>query len=108
SPGSVRREEYGFLRGKVTFVADYPATPASMMRNLQNESLTQSLSTGPVTELRIGLERADTRSGYRWSSLAGPRLTLSCGTLCSVMIVTRKQEPITLVLPAVRKMLGIS
>jgi HlyD family secretion protein len=108
SPGTVRREEYGFLQGHVTFVADYPATPASMMRNLENESLAQALSTGPVTELRIDLERAPTPSGFRWSSLAGPPLTLSSGTLCSAMIVTRKQQPITLVLPAVRKMLGTS
>jgi HlyD family secretion protein len=108
SPGTVRREEYGFLKGKVTFVADYPATPASMMRNLENESLTQSLGAGPVTELRIALERADTPSGYLWSSQQGPPLGLSSGTLCTAMIVTRTQKPITLVFPAVQRMLGAS
>lgn len=106
SPGTVKREEYGFLRGKVTFVADYPATPASMMRNLENESLTQSLGNGPVTEVRIELEPADTPSGFRWSSQQGPPLRLSSGTLCAALIVTRSQRPITLVLPGVQEMLG--
>jgi HlyD family secretion protein len=107
SPGTVRREEYGFLRGKVTFVADYPATPASMMRNLENESLIQALSVGPVTELRIALEPAGTPSGYLWSSRQGPPLQLSSGTLCTALIVTRTQRPITLVLPAVQRVLGL-
>ena len=108
SPGTVRREEYGFLKGKVTFVADYPATPASMMRNLENESLAAALGNGPVTEVRISLEPADTPSGFQWSSQVGPPLRLSGGTLCAAMIVTRTQKPITLVLPAVQDLLGIS
>ena len=54
SPTTVRREEFGFLRGEVTSVADYPATPAALMRNFQNEPLVQSLSGGgPVTELHV-------------------------------------------------------
>ena len=110
SPTTVRREEFGFLRGEVTSVADYPATPAALMRNFQNEPLVQSLSGGgPVTELHVRLfPDPHTSSGYRWSSPLGPRVKLSSGTLVSAQIITRRQKPISLVIPSVKEMLGVS
>jgi HlyD family secretion protein len=110
SPSTVRREEYGYLRGEVTSVADYPATPAALMRNFQNEPLVQALTgAGPVTELHVRLiADANTPSGYRWSSPLGPRMKLSSGTLVSAQIVTRRQRPIDLVIPSVKETLGLS
>ena len=110
SPSTVRREEYGYLRGEVTSVADYPATPAALMRNFQNEPLVQSLTGGgPVTELHVRLFGDDkTPSGYRWSSSMGPHMKLSSGTLVSAQIVTRRQRPLDLVIPSVKEMLGLS
>ncbi len=110
SPSTVKREEYGFLRGKVTYVSNYPSTPAALMRNFQNEALVQSLTAnGPVTELRVEmLPDKSTRSGFAWSSPGGPPLTLSSGTLCTTQIVTRRQRPVSLVFPYVREKLGIS
>ena len=56
SPSTVRREEYGYLRAQVTSIADYPATPAALMRNFQNESLVTALTgSGPVTEVHVQL-----------------------------------------------------
>jgi HlyD family secretion protein len=110
SPSTVRREEYGYLRAQVTSIADYPATPAALMRNFQNESLVTALTgSGPVTEVHVQLI-ADpaTGSGYKWSSPLGPPVKLSSGTLCSVQIVTRRQRPVTLILPSVKEMLGLS
>lgn len=40
-------------------------------------------------------------------SLDGPRVTISGGTLCAAEIVTRWQAPITLLLPSLRKGLGM-
>ncbi len=109
APTTVRREEYGFLRGKVISVAGYPATPAALMRNFQNETLVQSLlSEGPVTEVQVSLE-ADTGtvSGYRWSSPLGPPIVLSSGTFCVTQVITRRQKPVSLVIPMLRQGLGM-
>ncbi len=108
SPGTVRREEYGFMKGKVTFVADYPATPTAIMRVLGNESLSQSITAGgPVTEVRLDLQRAATPSEFQWSSGKGPKLEVTPGTLCTVQIVTHQERPITLVLPVLKDRLRI-
>ncbi len=38
SPSTAKREEFGFIRGKVTFVAHYPATTSGMMTLFENDS----------------------------------------------------------------------
>jgi len=109
SPSTAKREEYGFIRGKVTFVARYPATTSGMMTLFENDALVNSLrSRGLVTEVDIAMERAaDTPSGFRWSSSHGPDTIIGPGTLCSAQIVTRKQKPITLVFPFLKKLMGL-
>lgn len=110
SPSSVKPEEYGFIRGRVVYVSDFPDTPAELMRNFQNEVLVKALTNdGPVTELRIEMKRnPKTPSGYEWSSAQGPSMALSGGTLCTAEVITRWQKPITLVFPAVRKAFGVA
>lgn len=109
APGTVRREEYGFMRGRVKFVGAYPATPAAMMNVPGNESLMQSISAGgPVTEVHIEPEKAATPSGFLWSSRNGPPMRISSGTICTVQIVTGHTQPISKVLPAMKDQLGLN
>ncbi len=108
SPASVQREEYGFIRGKVTSVSEFPATRARITRNFENDALVNALSaSGPVNEVRIALERnASTRSGFQWSSSMGPATRITSGTLCSASIVTRSQTPLSLVIPILKQSTG--
>jgi HlyD family secretion protein len=104
SPSNVKREEYGFMRGRLDYVADFPATDAAIMRNFQNEPLVHVLSeSGPVTEIRTTLAGdSTTSSGYLWSTSKGPQMLITSGTLCTVDIVTRRERPIVLVFPFLR------
>lgn len=109
SPLHVKREEFGFIRGKVTYVAAYPATSASLMHSFQNDKLVQTLmGGGPVTEIKVRMTRDETTvSGFQWSSSKGPPFHISSGALASVQIITNRQRPISLLLPFVKKTLGI-
>ena len=109
SPTEIRREEFGFVRGKVTFVADYPATEEALMRIFENAPLVRALAAGgTITEVQVELEKDPTTpSGYRWSSANGAPGQLSGGTLCQGDVVTRKQRPISLVFPFLRETLGL-
>jgi HlyD family secretion protein len=110
SPAAVKREEYGFLLGKVTYVFNYPATAAAMMRHFENEPLVTSLTLkGPVTEVRIALiPNASTASGFEWSTPKGAPITLSGGTICGMKVVTRRQKPMELLVPYLKEKVGIS
>jgi HlyD family secretion protein len=109
SPSNVKPEEFGFVRGRVVYISDFPDTPAELMRNFENEVLVKVLTNdGPVTELRVEmLKDTKTPSGYQWSSSKGPNLLLSGGTLCTAEVITRWQKPVTLIFPALRRALGV-
>jgi HlyD family secretion protein len=109
APSNIKPEEFGFMRGDVVYVADYPATPAAMMRNFENESLVNALtSSGPVTEIRATLRHSDkTPSGFQWSTAQGPNVTISSGTICAVEIITKEQRPVSLIFPYLKRFLGM-
>jgi HlyD family secretion protein len=57
--------------------------------------------------VRAPLRRADTPSGYLWSSAIGPSVSITSGTLCEAQIIVERQRPISLVIPLLRKAGGI-
>ncbi len=104
-PTSVRREEYGFLLGRVAWVAEVPSTTEGMMRVLQNAQLVEQLShqSAPF-EVRVELERdPSTASGYRWSSSGGPAMEIRVGTLLAGDVVVRRERPLALLVPGLRR-----
>jgi HlyD family secretion protein len=109
APSTVRQEEYGMMVGQVTYVSSYPATPGGMMRVLKNEQLVNELSAnGAPHELRaeLLLDPATT-SRYRWSSSAGPPMTIESGTMALALVTVDSHRPVTKVVPLLRKWLGI-
>lgn len=109
TPSTVKREEYGYILGKVQSVSDFPASEEGMLYLLPNKNLVKELAKeGAGFEVHAQLETdPDTPSGYRWSSGQGPPITLHSGTLCNCEVRIREQRPITLVLPVLRKSLGL-
>jgi HlyD family secretion protein len=106
SPSSTRREEHGFVFGRVTRVADAPASSAGLLRTLQNDQLVRSFTTafaGTPFEVEVALE-ADpgTRSGLRWSTAVGPDFAIETGTLADAEFTTRSVRLIGLAFPALR------
>jgi len=110
SPSTVVREEYGAIRGNVVSVSEFPASTDAIIAKLGNQELASSFLKTIETplELRISLKQSHkTRSGYEWTSPKGPPQTIQPGTLCRVWITTRSRAPISLVLPLLRKDLGL-
>lgn len=110
SPVTVRREEYGYLLGTVSFVSPQPATRQGMLRTLGNEILVEQLAGmgAPfLVEIEL-LTDPDTPTGFRWSSGSGPPGTVDSGTMVTMEVVVEEQRPISLVIPAFRSILGAS
>ncbi|HTS85862.1 MAG TPA: NHLP bacteriocin system secretion protein [Usitatibacter sp.] len=111
SPGNVKREESGFMIGHVKWVADYPSSGQGIMRTLQNERLVEELSKGgaPIKVLVDLDPDKDSPTGFKWSSRKGPSdYIVASGTLCRLSVITERQPPIALVMPAIRKFLGLA
>ncbi|MDC8758310.1 NHLP bacteriocin system secretion protein [Janthinobacterium fluminis] len=109
SPSTAKREEFGFLPALITSVADYPSTDQGLMRVFGNEKVVRQL-TGVVPPIQIlaSLKPSpDNASRYEWSTRKGPPFSIQSGTLCSASIALSAQRPITLVMPVLKKSLGI-
>jgi len=106
-PSTVRKEEFGFIIGKVIDVAEIPSTSQGMMRVLKNARLVDALSgkSAPF-QIVVELQRSDrTPSGFKWSSSTGPKIHINSGTPCSAEIAVRYQRLISLAIPAMEQLL---
>ncbi len=110
TPSAVNREKFGYIVGRVSFVSEFPVTEREMLKLLSNPSLVKQLSANGVP-VRVNADLildSKTPSGYKWSSGRGPMLKISSGSLCSASIIVSEQPPITLVIPFLKKFLGLS
>ena len=101
APATASRQQYGFLLGLVDQVAPYPSTQDGMAALLNNDTLADQLyrgAGGTPVEIWIRPEKADTPSGFRWSSSSGPD-RLRAGTVCTADIVLAQRRPIDLLIP---------
>jgi HlyD family secretion protein len=108
SPSTVKREEYGFIKGSVESVGEYPVSPDAVIATVQNTELVkQFLGSSSKIEVRVALlAAAGTPSGYSWSSSSGPPFKIDGGTPVTVSIVVDRRPPISKVLPLVKGALG--
>jgi HlyD family secretion protein len=110
SPSDVKKEEYGFIFGKVEWIASYPASTADITEKLKNDQLVREfMGSGPVFEARVCLEpNPDNKvNPFKWSSSQGPPKGTDAGTTCSASMVVDERKPYTYVIPAVRRTVGL-
>jgi HlyD family secretion protein len=110
SPSTVKAEEYGFIKGEVKSVSDYPMSAEALLRVLRNQKLVESLTgkSAPI-EISVGLlEDVTTPSGFKWSSSMGPPNPVFSGTPCAATISVERKLPISYVIPLFRKAVGVS
>ena len=105
APSTVKKEEFVYLLGRVTYVSDFPATPQGMQRVLKNSQLVNALSgqDAPYEVHADLVPDAGSPSQYRWSSSKGPPIQIQSGTLAAVNVVVTRRRPILMVLPQLNR-----
>ena len=100
-PVSTDKEDFGYMLGEVSSVSSYPAASAEIARRINDEDLAREwTANGPLIQVIVTLvPDTGTVSGYRWSSLYGPAITIHAGTLCEGEVITGHRRPIELILP---------
>jgi HlyD family secretion protein len=112
SPEGITWEEYGYMLGTVEAVSDSPMSPDAMARILRNEALVQQFSAaGGVYLVTVKLETTPGAAGqpaqFRWTSSRVPDTRIGTGTLLTAQITVDQRPPIALVIPAIRRWIGI-
>lgn len=108
NPSTVRQEEDGSLRGRVTYIANIPTSKQAMAAVLSDGDLVEQFTReiGLPLEMRVALIRdPKTFSGYEWTSTLGPLKKISAGTLCEGSVTVKRQSPLSLVIPFIKRKL---
>jgi HlyD family secretion protein len=109
SPLDVKKEEYGYIMGRVAYISRYPASPEDMKEKLKNEVLVKSFaSESAVYEARVCLQAdpANRFNGFKWSS-SGPPKRVEAGASCRAEVVVDHRKPISYVIPIVKRAVGL-
>lgn len=104
-PSTVQPQEYGFIKGKVTYVSDFPVTQQGMLTSVKNDQLAKGLlAQGPLFEVHVDFEKdPKSYSGFKWTSAKGPDIFIKEGTSCMGKVTIKQEPPVTIVVPAFKK-----
>ena len=109
SPTTIRREEFGFIKGEVQSVGDYAVTPEGVQSVVANSALAKELiGSQSKLEVRVRLKSAATVSGFEWSTSGGPPFKIDSGERLTVSFVVDRKPPIAYVLPFLKSTFGMS
>lgn len=94
APSGVSSSQFGYIEGTVSQVSPAPVSPERLASLLgDNSSLVEFLfEAGPILEMNIDLEQADTPSGYAWTIGSGPDQAVDSSTLVDVTVVVRERN----------------
>lgn len=102
TPTTIERNRYGGILGRVRRVAAYASSREAAVASVGNLELLGAMAEGGgVLEIEVQLQRADTPSGYRWTS-AGPETPLTVGTAADVRVTVERRAPASFLLPWLR------
>lgn len=108
-PDIIKKEEYGSMKGRVTAVSDEDVSVQHVDQIVHNDQLTKNLFGGePALLAYVELfPTKDNPSGFEWWSGTGPPYKITAGSVATVDIIVERVRPITLIIPALRKLLSI-
>jgi len=106
APTTVKPEEYGYIRGEVSWVASQPISYEKARTMLNNDQLAEKFATDSPFEVRVR-PLLDEQGRFRWTSAKGDSLTIASNTPCSAKVLVRERQPISLIIPKLKEYAGI-
>ncbi len=108
TPDTVERQRFGGLVGTVRRVSRFPVSLNEVESQIGNRELAELLiQDGYRVQVLVELEPGEQPGEYLWSSAKDPDVELSVGTTTTARIAVERRQPITFVLPFLKKMMGV-
>jgi hypothetical protein len=105
-PADEKRDEIGYVRGRISQVVRYPADADDVRQTLKSNILTQRLlgdGQDILYEVRINLLTSPADSTcYDWSFGQPEGVSMGIGTYCSVLTETRRRSMFQYLFEALR------
>nr|MBO6295494.1 biotin/lipoyl-binding protein [Schwartzia sp. (in: firmicutes)] len=96
-PGAIDSSLYGSLVGKVIELSPYPVNSDRVVYWTGNKEFANWVLQkcgGAIMEVRVELTRDnDSKSGYLWTTLEGPKETITEGMTCTATAIVDRKSP---------------
>ena len=109
-PSTVKKQEYGHMRGTVVYVDNYVTSQAEIANQVGMDTMVNEfLKNGPVIEVRLELDKDEsTASGYWWSTRKGREIELTEGTMIDSDICVQEKSPISMIVPYIKEKITVN
>lgn len=110
TPTTVKREEYGGIRGKVAKVSQASITQEGAVHLVGNPAVVPTLMEQGASYIVVFSKlETDSKTGkYLWTSSQGPAQEITDGTTTTVSITIEERAPISYVIPLLKSLVGQS
>lgn len=101
SPDTASRDTYGYIRGSIEEISQYPAGAEEVVELVGNESLARAImpegTIGMMVTVKLQSDDASANH-LAWSSEKGSQVKITQGLTGNALVVLKNQKPIDLVL----------
>jgi len=94
-PENEKRDEIGYVRGRITRIDRYPVAADVVRQTLRSEEMADRLLTAGTTMYQVNIElftSAENPAEYDWSFGQPEDVNMNVGTYCSVLTETRRRS----------------
>lgn len=94
-PENEKRDEIGYVRGRITRIDRYPVAADVVRQTLRSEEMADRLLTAGTTMYQVNIElftSAENPAEYDWSFGEPEDVNMNVGTYCSVLTETRRRS----------------
>ncbi|HMG50350.1 MAG TPA: NHLP bacteriocin system secretion protein, partial [Inquilinus sp.] len=108
-PSTVKREQYGTMKGVVGDTSIRPMSLEQTTELLGNETLARYLTSNepPIAGRITVATRPGEPDAFAWRNGSGPPFPVTTGTVADVNVTVQRQAPVTLVLPYLKTLVGL-
>lgn len=94
-PENEKRDEIGYVRGRITRIDRYPVAADVVRQTLRSEEMADRLLTAGTTMYQVNIElftSSENPAEYDWSFGEPDDVNMNIGTYCSVLTETRRRS----------------
>ncbi len=105
--GYLDRNSYGFVKGSVQSISDFPLSSAGIYAKLANKNLVNLfLQKGPAYEVSVKLlKKTDSKNGFDWTSEKGLNVkNIDVGSIGTAEFLLEEKRPISLAIPWIKSL----
>lgn len=97
-PSNISAYEYGYIKGKIIEISEYPASKEAVYPYLGNTALVDEFfGSGAPFLAKIQLEKSNLNpSGFAWTTQKGTPFKIKPGSTVSVKLITKEISPLKL------------